>query len=524
MTRIREQLEKLWEGFALWQKIVLGAILAVSIVAVVLVAYNMRQEPSMDILYTDLDAADAKTITERLTEMNVQYVLADEGKTVLVPEGDKYQLRLDLADLNLTGVVGFETYDTTRFGETDTDKRVRFQIALQGELARTIEQMEEVQAARVHISFPEQTLYKKEEVANTASVMVRLYEGASITPEQVLTLMSFISHSVNGLAPENVTVMDIAGNRLSDDVNGTSALSPKVLATYMSYRQEFENEVARKVQTMLEWMRGPGNAIVRAAAEMNFDAVNTVEERLGDSAAISENTRTESATGTNETDGENPADTNMGGPIYGIPWGYGDSTWDMEERTTNYDTGKTVETRTTTPGALTRLTISVAINDDDFTDEERQMINDIVITAAGLDLEGRGDLLTVVGMPFNDEMSQDMTAELEAMREAERWRQTVQIALIILGLILLLLLIFFAMRRMNAASEAQTQLIAEAELAEGEEEIPDLLVEAEEEPTVGADMTPEALEKKALRAQIEKLIQTNPEEVGKVLRTWLIED
>jgi flagellar biosynthesis/type III secretory pathway M-ring protein FliF/YscJ len=106
----------------------------------------------------------------------------------------------------------------------------------------------------------------------------------------------------------------------------------------------------------------------------------------------------------------------------------------------------------------------------------------------------------------------------------------IQIALIILGLILLLLLIFFAMRKMNAATEAQTQMIAAADLAEGaDEELPpdvglDMLVESEGEPSLDAEMTPEALEKKALRAQIEKLIQTNPEEVGKVLKTWLIED
>jgi flagellar M-ring protein FliF len=294
-------------------------------------------------------------------------------------------------------------------------------------------------------------------------------------------------------------------------------------------RQERENYIARMVQTMLERVRGPGNVIVRAAAEMDFDSINTVEERLGeDTLPVSEHTRTESATGTNETTGENPADANMGGPLYGIPWWGGDSTWDMEERTTNYETGRTVETRTTTPGQLIRLTVSVAVNGE-LTEEERQMINDLVITAAGLNLE-RGDLLTVVGIPFNDDMSSEMDAELEAMREAERWRQMVQIALIVLGLILLLLLIFFAMRRMNAANEAQTQLIAAAELAEGEEPPPeldldlDLLVEPEEEPSLDAEMTPEALEKKALRAQIEKLIQTNPEEVGKVLKTWLLED
>jgi flagellar M-ring protein FliF len=524
-TRIREQLEKLWENFALWQKIVLGAILALCIVAVVLVAYNVRQKPVMDVLYTDLDAADAQAITERLTEMNVQYVLADEGSTVLVPEDRKYQLRLDTADLNLTGVVGFETYDTTRFGETDTDKRVRFLIALQGELARTIEQMAEVQSARVHISMPPQALYKNENRATTASVMLRLYENTSIEPEQVLTLMSFISHSVDGLEPQDVTVMDIAGNRLSDDVNGTSAVSPKVLATYMSYRQERENYIAKQVQTMLERVRGPGRAIVRAAAEMDFDAFSTVEEILGDSAAISENTRVESATGMSESAGENPADANMGGPLYAMPWWGGDSTWDMEERTTNYESGKRVETRTSTPGTLTRLTLSVII-DGELTEDEQQTIYDLVVTAAALNME-RGDELTVAGIPFNDDMTQAVDAELDSMREAERWRQWVQIALIVLGLILLLLLIFFAMRRMNAASEAQTQLIAAAELAEGEETPDldlDLLVESEEEPAIDAEMTPEALEKKALRAQIEKLIQTNPEEVGRVLKTWLFEE
>jgi flagellar M-ring protein FliF len=197
----------------------------------------------------------------------------------------------------------------------------------------------------------------------------------------------------------------------------------------------------------------------------------------------------------------------------------------MEERTTNYDSGKTVETRTSTPGQLTRLTVSVAI-DGDLTDDETQQIRDLAITAAGVNFD-RGDQLTVVGMPFNDDLTQAMDAELDAVREAERWRQMVQIALIGLGLILLLLLIFFAMRRMNAATEAQTQLIAAAELAEGVKPPDldlDLLVESEGEPSPDAEMTPEALEKKALRAQIEKLIQTNPEEVGRVLKTWLLED
>jgi flagellar M-ring protein FliF len=141
------------------------------------------------------------------------------------------------------------------------------------------------------------------------------------------------------------------------------------------------------------------------------------------------------------------------------------------------------------------------------------------VTAAGIDFD-RGDQLAVVGMPFNTDLAEDLTDEL-ALRESERWRQWIQIALILLGLILLLLLIFFAMRKMNAANEAQTQLIAAAELAAGEE------ITAEEEvgePLISPEMTPEALEKKALRAQIDQLIQTNPEEVGKVLKTWLLED
>ena len=151
-------------------------------------------------------------MTAKLKEQKVPYKLVDDGRTILVNAKDKYQLRLDMVnEVNFSGVVGFESYNETRFGETDTDKRVRFLVALQGELTRTIEELDEVDKANVHIALPQPSLFIRDEKEATASVLLRLKPYATLDPAQVKSIMSFVSHSVEGLKESNVTVMDVKG-------------------------------------------------------------------------------------------------------------------------------------------------------------------------------------------------------------------------------------------------------------------------------------------------------------------------
>lgn len=217
-VQITEQMKKIWSNLTAWQK---GTLLGVTTVALVgiFILITIARQPSMEPLYNNLDPQDAGAVLAKLKEQNIDYQLVNEGKTILVPGKDVYQLRLDMAgQIDFKGIVGFESFNETRFGETDTDKRVRFLVALQGELTRTVEELDEVEKAKVHIALPQPSLFLREQKEPTASVLLRLKPYARLKPEQVKSIMAFVSNSVEGLKTQNVTIMDVNGNLLSEGV------------------------------------------------------------------------------------------------------------------------------------------------------------------------------------------------------------------------------------------------------------------------------------------------------------------
>ncbi|MDD4146282.1 MAG: flagellar basal-body MS-ring/collar protein FliF, partial [Clostridia bacterium] len=259
-AQFQEQINNLWQKFSKGQKITVLFIIILFLAVIIGIIF--AQQPKMEMLYSGLSSEDASALTAKLKEQKVPYQLADEGKTILVRAEDKYQLRLDMAgQVNLKGVIGFESFNETRFGETDTDKRVKYLVALQGELTRTIEYLDAVETAKIHIVLPQPALFVRDEKETTASVLLRLKAYAGLRPEQVKSIMSFVSHSVEGLKPENVTVMDVNGNLLSEGLgNGSSGDTVYISANQLALKQQYEKEFAKSLQTMLEKMRGAGKA------------------------------------------------------------------------------------------------------------------------------------------------------------------------------------------------------------------------------------------------------------------------
>jgi len=477
-----------------------------------IIAILLFNKPQMEILYSGLSPENASAITAKLKEENVPYQLTDEGTTILVSAKDKYQLRLDMAsEINLSGVVGFESFNETRFGETDTDKQVRFLVALQGELTRTIEHLDAVETAKVHIALPQPSLFIRDEKEATASVLLRLKPYASLTPGQVKSIMSFVSHSVEGLKPENVTVMDVNGNLLSENLVESTGDTAYISANQLALKQEYEKKFAQSIQTMLEEMRGAGKAIVRASISMDFDRVETHSEKYMEPVVRSEQIREESSSGNSQTVGGNPADENMAGPSYGGT-GSGSSEYELTETTTNYEVGKTIETKIAAPGKITNISLAVIINGE-LIPEEESKIKDAVAKAAGINTE-RGDQITVVGIPFNNE---DTTKLEEALAKRESYLQRMEIIKMLRAPLIILLLIgitFFVVRRIanrDYSSYAET----------GPQEVAAI---NNDELGVELDLTPEALEKKNLQKQIDNIVRKNPEEVAKVIKTWLAEE
>jgi len=512
-AQILEQINNIWQKLSKWQRVSLLITAFLFIIMIIIIL--LFNQPQMEILYSGLNAESASAITAKLKEENVPYQLTDEGSTILVSANDKYQLRLDMAsEVNLSGVVGYESFNETRFGETDTDKQVRFLVALQGELTRTIEHLDAVETAKIHIALPQPSLFIRDEKEATASVLLRLKPYASLKPEQVKSIMSFVSHSVEGLKQENVTVMDVNGNLLSENLaEGSAGDSAYISANQLALKQEYETKFAQSLQAMLEEMRGAGKAIVRASISMDFDQVETHSEIYNDPVIRSEQIREESSSGNTQAVGGNPADENMAGPSYGGT-GSGTSEYEMTESTTNYEVGKTVETKITAPGKVTNISLAVII-DGELIPEEEGKIKDAVAMAAGINAE-RGDQITVVGIPFNNE---DAARMGEALAKRESHLQRMEILKTLRTPLIILLIIgiaFFVVRRMTnreleKSGYAETKPQEVAAISNGEF-------------NVELDLSPEALEKKNMQKQIDGLIHKNPEEVAKVIKTWLAEE
>ena len=163
--------------------------------------------------FTGLDPRDSGEIVRKLDEQGIPYRLSDQGRTILVPQDQVYKLRIDLAAEGLPsgGVVGLESFKEASFGSTEFDRRVQYAAALQGELTRTLRQLEEVEDARVHLVIPEQSIFLRDRYEPTASVLVKLRPGRTLSEWQIRGIVNLVAYSVEGMKPKNVTVVDTKG-------------------------------------------------------------------------------------------------------------------------------------------------------------------------------------------------------------------------------------------------------------------------------------------------------------------------
>ena len=261
-----EQLRTIYLGMSRPRRLFLLALTGACLAAIVLVGV-LTFQTDYQVLYSGLSAEDAGAITAKLQGQNVPFRLSANGTTILVPAERVAQLRIDLAAEGVPSKgKGFEIFDELNVGMTPFMQHVNLDRALQAELARTIEQVDPVVKARVHLVRPEPTPFIRDQKPATASVVLKLKPGAVLTRNTAQGIVALVSRSVEGLAPEHVTLVDTAGHVLSD----THADTPAPVATQMEYRRELENYLSGRAEDMLSQVLGPGRAVVRVTAEVNF--------------------------------------------------------------------------------------------------------------------------------------------------------------------------------------------------------------------------------------------------------------
>lgn len=243
----------------------LGTVAAA--IALIAVASLWFRGPDYKVLFSNLQDRDGGAIITALGQMNVPYQLADNGTAILVPADKVHETRLQLAQQGLprSGEAGFELIDQTRFGASQFTEQINFQRALEGELASTIQAMNAVQHARVHLALPRETLFVRDRQPPSASVLLTLYPGRMLSESQVAAITWLVSSSVPNLTADNVSVVDQNGRLLTAPAgSGNAEAARRDLIT------EIETRTVQRILTLLNPIVGSGNVRAQVSADVDF--------------------------------------------------------------------------------------------------------------------------------------------------------------------------------------------------------------------------------------------------------------
>lgn len=516
-----------------WKKLSANQRIALSIAALLLVViggitFALTAGPHYARLYGNLTDEDAASVKQKLDELKIPYRI--QGGNIEVPTDKVDETRITLAGEGMPqgGNSGFELFDKTQLGQSEFGEQMTYLRALQGELARSIRELRCVRDARVHLVLPKDHLYAAEEKKPTASVVLTLRDTPS--PKEVKAVIHLVSSAVEGLTPENVTVVDTDGNTLSDMTDMASDVNN---AVRMQAQRNEEERIKDNVQTMLDKVLGPGKAVVSANVTLNFDKTkvdrdiytpavpgNDSKGALPHGVLTKQFTKRETYNGTKlpSVSGGPGVVPNTSNRIIGATNTSGkDSSYDNSENTAEYMVSKEEQHIEQTPGKIDRITLGLFLDNT----VDAQQISDLrntISAAAGL-VPGR-DTIQLMSMPF-DRSAEDAAKKAQTARDqkAQRdiyWKYGLA-GLLILVFAGLLLIIY----RATLAPVGERILPVE----ESGEQL-EMLPPAEETAETYAEMRlPVANEPEELPLPEESpLLTLDPQRVAQVIKGLLTED
>ncbi|MCS7270177.1 MAG: flagellar basal-body MS-ring/collar protein FliF [Gemmataceae bacterium] len=362
LRRFWQQLRQYWSGLSLLRRLLIGTAAVGLVAALGAVAYLSQAAPYRP-LFTDLPPEEVAAIRSRLSAANIPHRLIHGGTGIEVPEDRFAEARVTLAAEGLprTGGKGYELFDETSLVATPFVQTVNYQRALQAELARAIMQLEPVRSARVLIARPEPTPFVREQRPPTASVVLTLKPGATAPRSLAASIVALVARSVEGLKPENVTVVDASGRLLSDPHLSERDEMP---TPQLEYRRELENYLAAKAEQLLAQHLGPGRAVVRVSAEINFQKVKERRETYyPDERAVGAERLTTVRSSGGTARGIAGVTSNVprsGSPP--APPGAGATTSSEEVIQTDYLVSRSIRDLEDGRGAVTRLTVAALVD------------------------------------------------------------------------------------------------------------------------------------------------------------------
>jgi flagellar M-ring protein FliF len=401
--------------------------------SVIIALMFWAKEPDYRVLFSNISDEEGGAIVAQLSQLNVPYRIDTPGGVIMVPASQVHEVRMKLAQQGLPkgGSVGFELLDQEKFGVSQFTEQVNYQRALEGELARTIENLGPIQSARVHLATPKPSMFVREQKKPTASVTVNLLQGRTLDDSQVVAITHLISSAVTGLAAESVTIVDQRGNLLTQ--SGLRGLQ----TAHLKYTNEIESDYQQRIQRILAPLVGDENIRAQVTAQMDFtEQEQTLEQYQPNSdpekmairsrqASLSEQGNRRGASGvpgalsntppapatapltqplnTPADDKKEKTTGNSASPETAQPYN------NRSDETTNFEVDRTLTHTKSNAGRIQRLSVAVVINHLPQGEEgkpgpigeaELARINALVKEAIGYNA-ARGDSVNILNSAFN---------------------------------------------------------------------------------------------------------------------------
>ncbi len=482
-----ERLRDAFNRLGVQQKI--GFTVAVAaIIAVLVGAILWSQQPDWKVLFSNLGEKDGGTIVTLLEQQNIPHRMSDNG-SIMVPGNRVHEVRLKLASQGLPrgGMVGFELMENQKFGISQFAEQVNYQRGLEGELARTIMSIGAISSARVHLAIPKPSVFVRDELKPTASVLLNLYGGRSLDSGQIAGITHLVSASVPQLLSANVTVIDQNGTMLSQIKSKMTEAG--LDQAQIKYVRDLEDSIGKRIEDILKPLLGSENYKVQIAADVDFSQSEQTAEtyrpnNTPETSSVRSLQNNETASVNQSAGGVPGALTNQppvpataplttpatGAPAPAKPVKPGDLQGSVtaagiesplnalgqpisttKTSTTNYEIDKTVRYTKNSMGNIRRLSAAVVVNhrkDVDKTgkpttkalpDAEMKQINELVREAMGFNKE-RGDSLSVANSPFTATDRQDAGLPLWKDPETISYAKEIFKYLLIAGIVAFLYL------------------------------------------------------------------------------------
>ncbi len=478
IDQILKQVSEYWTSLSNAKKValvVVGAIVLISGVTGVLI---FRQDP-FQVLYTDLQPEEGRAVAKKLAEMNVPYHLTESGTTIMVPTSQVSQSRMQLAKAGLPGqdVVGFEKFDGTTLGMSSYVQRIQYIRAMQGELTRSIQRLNAVKHARVHISMPPKKTFAEDEDPPKASVVLEMKSGQSLSKSEVVGVAHLVASAVEGLKVNQVTIVDAQGNFLHrPEGESNQAIS----STLLELQRSIESEYERRVIDMLTPIVGYGKVRAKVTAEVDPARVNTTEESYDPDKVVPKNIvkNDESSTGSRPTPAGIPGSrSNLPGaetPPNAAPVASNSNEKSMQN--TSYAIPRKVQVVDKPSGSIKRLTVAVVVDGtytkavdgvgkDVFTpraDEELKRFQDLVANSVGFDSQRR-DVIQVTSLPFSVTENTDAPAPSEPIQwwhKDELMRHGIRNSLIAVVILSFFILVLRPFIKWASVKDAPQEVVA----------------------------------------------------------------